>query len=97
MNSNDWINVKDRRPTRQDADNSGKVLGYADVFGVIIDHWEHPYSTHWMPLPPRPESSAEKLARLDEEAYVEWTKTPYAGHAKDAWTNALRYARGEKL
>ena len=53
---NDWIPISERMPTREDADNRGKVLwAYPD--GVVtVGDFDSPYSNEhgdgWMPLPP---------------------------------------------
>ena len=53
---NDWIPISERLPTREDADNRGKVLwAYPD--GVVtVGDFDSPYSNEhgdgWMPLPP---------------------------------------------
>jgi len=51
-----WIPISERLPTREDADNRGKVLwAYPD--GVVtVGDFDSPYSNEhgdgWMPLPP---------------------------------------------
>ena len=53
---NNWIPISERLPTREDADNRGKVLwAYPD--GVVtVGDFDSPYSNEhgdgWMPLPP---------------------------------------------
>ena len=69
---NDWIPISERLPTREDADNRGKVLwAYPD--GVVtVGDFDSPYSNEhgdgWMPLPPytppKPGPTDEELDAL---------------------------------
>lgn len=63
-----WIRVSDRKPTVDDADESGTVWVYDRVFaGVSSVHFYQtysPYYTHWMPkekrqAPPTPKGDEQ--------------------------------------
>lgn len=60
----DWIRISDRKPTEDDADESGTVWVYDRVFvGVSSVHFYETYSlyyTHWMPKEKRPAPPAPK-------------------------------------
>lgn len=53
---NDWIPISERLPTREDADNRGKVLWVYPDGVVTVGDFDSPYSNEhgdgWMPLPP---------------------------------------------
>ncbi len=62
MKKSDWISVKDRLPTREDAEPHGRVLAleiigsdayYATPIWRLVAR--NSRYTHWMPLPPLPE------------------------------------------
>ena len=59
-----WIRMSDRKPTVDDADESGTVWVYDSVFaGVSSVHFyraDVPYYTHWMPKEKRPAPPAPK-------------------------------------
>ena len=59
-----WIRMSDRKPTVDDADESGTVWVYDKVFaGVSSVHFyqtDSPYYTHWMPKEKRPAPPAPK-------------------------------------
>lgn len=59
-----WIRMTDRRPTVDDADESGTVWVYdkvfADVSSVHFSRADAPYYTHWMPKGKRPAPPAPK-------------------------------------
>ncbi len=59
-----WIRMSDRKPTVDDADESGTVWVYdkvfADVSSVHFYRAGSPYYTHWMPKEKRPAPSAPK-------------------------------------
>lgn len=60
----EWISVKARLPTEEDADPVGCVIVYHLFQGVMVIGWHQiaggGYYTHWMPTPAPPEE-AEKL------------------------------------
>ena len=59
-----WIRTSDRKPTVDDADESGTVWVYdrvfADVSSVHFYQTDSPYYTHWMPKEKRPAPPAPK-------------------------------------
>lgn len=59
-----WIRVSDRKPTADDADESGTVWVYDTVFAEVSSvHFcraDSPYYTHWMPKGKRPAPPAPK-------------------------------------
>ena len=60
----DWICVSNRKPTVDDADESGTVWVYDEVFSSVNSvHFcqtDSPYYTHWMPKEKRPAPLAPK-------------------------------------
>lgn len=60
MNTEKWINVNTRRPTREDADDQGCVLAwhagglYGTTVAVIFVTKSFPEYTHWMRMPNGP-------------------------------------------
>ena len=55
----EWISVKDRLPTEDDADDNGFVFAYTAENKKIIALWTDvcrfsEFVTHWMPLPEAP-------------------------------------------
>ena len=55
----EWISVKDRLPTEEDAINGGFVLAYTAEHKAIIALWSDvcrfsEFVTQWMPLPQPP-------------------------------------------
>jgi hypothetical protein len=59
-----WIRVSDRKPTADDADESGTVWVYDKVFAEISSvpfyRTDSAYYTHWMPKEKRPAPPAPK-------------------------------------
>ena len=53
-----WIRISDRKPTVDDADESGTVWVYdrvlAAVSSALFYQADSPYYTHWMPKEKRP-------------------------------------------
>jgi hypothetical protein len=58
-----WVSVKDRMPTKKDADKFGYILKYGPT-SVYLSFWNAPHIEDdlWMPIPPLPstESGGEK-------------------------------------
>ena len=89
---NDWIPISERMPTREDADNRGKVLwAYPD--GVVtVGDFDSPYSNEhgdgWMPLPPY---APPKPGPTDDECDAIYTYVEYiARQGKDEVRIQLR-------
>lgn len=58
LDSGEWISVKDRLPTRMDADYDGQIMVCVDGF-ICIRHWTTQTDPRtrrdkWQPLPPLP-------------------------------------------
>lgn len=81
-NSNGWVALYERRPTKNDGNKDGWVfvtwcegrvgLNRYDAIGDLV--------THWQPLPPPPESPEQRQARLDTEALeAAWTAENIGG------------------
>lgn len=71
----DWIRMSDRKPTVEDADESGHVWMYdevfADVSSVHFYRADKPYYTHWMPKEKRQAPPAPNRRMTVNEAIVE--------------------------
>jgi hypothetical protein len=60
-----WISVKDRLPTKDDGDNMREVLAWDSGQDLAIrEHWsqvaKHERLTHWMPLPTPPNAGKDE-------------------------------------
>ena len=59
-----WIRISDRKPTVDDADESGTVWVYdrvlAAVSSALFYQADSPYYTHWMPKEKRPAPPSPK-------------------------------------
>jgi len=69
-----WIAVKDRLPTKEDANFSNGVLALSPAGNSIVcAYWCIEPMTHWMPLPPPLVTAPVKsLAELDAEKIREF-------------------------
>ena len=87
-----WIPISERLPTREDADNRGKVLwAYPDGV-VIVGDFDSPYSNEhgdgWMPLP---RYTPPKPGPMDDECDAIYTYVEYiARQGKDEVRIQLR-------
>lgn len=73
MDANGWIPLSAKTPTKDDADEQGRVLcvshtGLRDT--VLLEYVKERYWTHWKPAGPGPvvETEEERMKRDDEEA-----------------------------
>jgi hypothetical protein len=63
-----WISVKERMPTKEDANKQGMVLWWDGHNAVSDRPWDAAHATHWKTLPDYPEPDKD----ADEEAFSEW-------------------------
>ncbi len=63
MDSNGWISLNERKPTKEDADSSGCVLFWHAFNGVMLTGYfqtEHNrFFTHWQKTPGKPDNWQE--------------------------------------
>ena len=84
--SSPWISVKERMPTREEADESGDVV-VTDGEGWWIHGIQHSFSanaTHWMTFIPPPKPSEEEKMREEFEAWCKLAPSELEGR-KIAW------------
>lgn len=63
MDNNGWIEIRERKPTKEDADACGCVLFWHMYNGLMLTGYfqtEHNrFLTHWKPTPEPPENYQE--------------------------------------
>lgn len=67
-----WISVKERMPTKEDANNQGAVLWISSEHRVAYGNWDNPADgdCFWSTVPNLPSPPKHP----DEEAWEEWSK-----------------------
>lgn len=66
----EWIDKRDRMPTKADEDETGHILAFHVWDGVHISSAANfcanggRYDTHWMPTPPKPPADPEYLKEV---------------------------------
>jgi len=68
-----WISVKERMPTKEDANKQGNVLWIDNEFASAVDPWDfarREWNSHWTTIPDDPEPDKD----ADEEAWEIYMK-----------------------
>lgn len=69
MDNHGWIDLRDRKPTKDDSDAAGCVLFWHVYNGVMLTgYFQTEYNrflTHWMPTPEAPDNHQELKKQME--------------------------------
>lgn len=81
-----WISVKERMPTKEDADDYGRVIWLRTDGAVYTERWNGKATWYhgWLPIPPIPKKPKDPDEEAWEKAWPDLQRTSYSEEAAKA-------------